>query len=214
MRLRFGDCLFDGRTRQLYRSGTLVHVPPKVFTLLEALLAERPGALSKEKLMESVWPGTFVADGNLARLVAELRDLIGDDAQTPRFVRTVARFGYAFHGDAVAEGDLSQGDATYILLRDEQEIALKEGVNILGRDAAADVPVDDASVSRHHARVVVEGFSVHVEDLGSKNGTFVGDRRLEARMPLRDGDVIRLGKVSLVFQRLMTGKSTESVVET
>ena len=214
MRLRFGDCVFDGQTRELRRNGRLVHVQPKVFALLEILLARRPTAVSKDELTAALWPGTFVADGNLARVAANLREAVGDDGQTPRFVRTVARFGYAFHGDAVAEGDLSPGEATYILLRDEQEITLKEGVNILGRDAAADVPVDDASVSRHHARVVVEGFSVHVEDLGSKNGTFVGDRRLEARTPLRDGDVIRLGKVSLVFQRLMTGKSTESVVET
>jgi len=213
MRLRFGDCLFDGQTRELRRAGRLVHVQPKVFALLEILLARRPGAVSKDELTAALWPGTFVADGNLARVAANLREAVGDDGQTPRFVRTVARFGYAFHGEAVPEADLSRGEAPCILIRDEQEIALKEGENILGRDPAADVAVEDASVSRHHARIVVQGVSVHIEDLGSKNGTFVGDRRLDAGMPLRDGDAIRLGKVCLVFHRLLTGASTESVVE-
>src|SRR6185436_17752586 len=129
MRLRFGDCLFDGQTRELHRNGRLVHLQPKVFSLLEILLSRRPGAVSKDELMDTLWPGTFVADGNLAR-----------------------------------------GEASYILIRDEQEIALREGENILGRDPAADVPVEDTSVSRHHARIVIEGVSVHIEDLGSKNG--------------------------------------------
>jgi len=213
MRLRFGDCLFDGQTRELHRNGRLVHLQPKVFSLLEILLSRRPGAVSKDELMATLWPGTFVADGNLARVAANLREAIGDDGQSPRFVRTVARFGYAFHGDAAEESDLARGEASYILIRDEQEIALREGENILGRDPAADVPVEDTSVSRHHARIVIEGVSVHIEDLGSKNGTFVGDRRVEAGTLLRHGDAIRLGKVCLVFHRLLTGASTESVVE-
>src|SRR5262245_37152823 len=183
MLLRFGDCVFDGKTRELHREGTLVHVPPKVFALLETLLAERPSALSKEKLAESLWPGTFVADGNLARLVAELRDVIGDDAQTPRFVRTVARFGYAFHGDVVEEDDARTNTVApppYPLLWGEREFALAEGENVLGRDPAAHVTVDEVSVSRHHARILIDGFSARLEDLGSKNGTFLGNRRLDA----------------------------------
>jgi DNA-binding winged helix-turn-helix (wHTH) protein len=215
MRLRFGDCVFDRKTRELHRGGTLVHLPPKVFSLLETLLAERPSALSKEKLAESLWPGTFVADGNIARLVAELREAIGDDALTPRFVRTVARYGYAFHGDAIEEhrhpSDRPAGAVSYTLIWGDREIALGEGPNVLGRDPGADVAVDDVSVSRHHARIVIDGFSARIEDLGSKNGTFLGDRRLEAAAPLRDGDSIRLGAVAMVFRRVESGTSTRTV---
>jgi DNA-binding winged helix-turn-helix (wHTH) protein len=214
MRFRFGDCLFDGHTRELHRGGQLVHLPPKVFALLEILLAERPGAVSKDKLMTSLWPGVFVSDGNLARLVAELRDAIGDDAQAPRFVRTVARFGYAFHGEAAAESEPiapPSGRTPYALIWGEREIPLAEGENVLGRDPAADVAVDDVSVSRHHARIVIEGFAAKLEDLGSKNGTYLRDRRLGASALLRDGDAIRLGVVSLVFRRLEPGPSTQTV---
>jgi DNA-binding winged helix-turn-helix (wHTH) protein len=91
MRLSFGDCIFDGPSRQLHRAGAPVHVPPKTFRLLEVLLEQRPAAVSKETLMDTLWPGVFVAEGNLARLVAELRDAIGDDAHAPRFVRTDPR---------------------------------------------------------------------------------------------------------------------------
>jgi DNA-binding winged helix-turn-helix (wHTH) protein len=215
MRLRFGDCLFEGHTRELHRGGRLAHLPPKVFALLEILLAERPSAVSKDKLMTNLWPGVFVSDGNLARLVAELRDAIGDDAQEPRFVRTVARYGYAFHGDAIEEAPERLADPTavraYWLVWGEREIELREGENVLGRDPANDFAVDDASVSRHHARIVIEGSLARLEDLGSKNGTYLRDRRLQSGTLLRDGDPIRLGAVALVFRRLATGPSTETV---
>jgi DNA-binding winged helix-turn-helix (wHTH) protein len=208
MRLSFGDCVFDGRSRQLFRGGAPVHVPPKTFRLLEVLLEQRPAAVSKESLLDALWPGVFVADGNLARLVAELRDLIGDDAHAPRFVRTVARYGYAFHGDAASEDGgpaRPSPPPPFRLLHGATELPLVDGENVIGRDPAVHVPIDDASVSRHHARIVVDGFAARLEDLGSKNGTYVQDRRIETAVPLRDGDAIRLGSVALVFRRFDAG---------
>jgi DNA-binding winged helix-turn-helix (wHTH) protein len=208
MLLSFGDCFFDGRSRQLLRGGTPVHVPPKSVRLLEVLLVQRPAAISKESLIETLWPGVFVADGNLARLVAELREVIGDDAHAPRFVRTVSRYGYAFHGEAAEAGEeasRARGTPPFRLLHGAKELPLGEGENVIGRDPAVHVSIDDASVSRHHARIVVDGFSARLEDLGSKNGTYVHNRRVEGAIALRDGDAIRLGSVALVFRRFETG---------
>ena len=89
MRLRFGDCVFDPDTRQLVRAGQPVPVPPKVFELLDALIRERPRAVSKTDLHQRLWPDTSVADANLTNLVADLRDALGDDARHPRVIRTV-----------------------------------------------------------------------------------------------------------------------------
>jgi DNA-binding winged helix-turn-helix (wHTH) protein len=215
MTVSFGDCVFDGRTRELSRRGAAVHVPPKVFRLLELLLAQRPAAVSKETLMEALWPGIFVAEGNLARLVAELREVIGDDAHAPRFVRTVPRFEYAFHGEVLEGGGKALGPpappSLYALVWGDREIALGEGEYVLGRDPDADIPVDHASVSRHHARIVIDGTAARLEDLGSKNGTFLRNQRLEGSHPLRDGDSIRLGLVALVLRRFEPGVSTETV---
>ena len=99
-RLLFGDCEFDPGRRLLLRHGSASALSPKAFQLLELLLDRRPEAVSKTELLESLWPGTFVTDASLHNLVAEIRAALGDNSRTPRFVRTVPRFGYAFHGDA------------------------------------------------------------------------------------------------------------------
>jgi len=214
MRLRFGDCVFDGQTRELHRGGSPVHLTPKVFAPLEIPLAERPSAVPQEKLIGALWPGVFVGDGNLARLAAELRDAIGDDSHSPRFVRTVARFGYAFHGEA-AEETLAVGThlarpGPHAIVWGDREYALSDGENVIGRDPAAHVPIDNPSVSRHHARVLIDGLAARLEDLGSKNGTYLDERRVDAPAPLRDGSSIRLGTVVLVFRRLASGAATET----
>jgi DNA-binding winged helix-turn-helix (wHTH) protein len=213
MRFRFGDCVFDRQTRELHRGGSPVHLTPKVFAFLEILLDRRPSAVPKEKLIAALWPGVFVGDGNLSRLAAELRDAIGDDAHSPRFVRTVARFGYAFHGEAVEAGPTGAfraGPGAHAIVWGDREFALSQGENLMGRDPTAHVSIDNPSVSRHHARVLIDGLAARLEDLGSKNGTYIDERRVDAAAPLRDGSSIRLGTVVLVFRRLAAGAATET----
>ena len=86
-----------------------MHVSPKAFALLEALIKVRPKAVSKDELHSCLWPETFVSDANLPNLVAELRESLGDDAHEPRIIRTVQRYGYAFRADATMEPDLLFG---------------------------------------------------------------------------------------------------------
>ena len=100
MRIRFGECLLDSETRELYVRGEAVHVQPKAFQFLELLLEHRPGAVSKSQIHERLWPGTFVSDSTLTSLLVEVRDAIGDEARNPHYVRTVHGFGYAFCGSA------------------------------------------------------------------------------------------------------------------
>jgi pSer/pThr/pTyr-binding forkhead associated (FHA) protein len=58
--------------------------------------------------------------------------------------------------------------------------------------------------------VVVEGSSVYVEDLGSKNGTFVAGRPVQGKVRLADGDTLELGSVSLIFRGPMSDRSTRT----
>ena len=92
MQIRFGPFTLDLDTRQLIRTGSAaevlgrgqeIHLSPKAFDLLAALAAERPNAVSKEKIQERLWPQTFVAEANLSNLVAEVRDGLGDSARAP-----------------------------------------------------------------------------------------------------------------------------------
>ena len=213
MRIGFGDFVLDDETREFFRGGRIVHLPIKTFQLLELLLANRPRAIPKTKLMEAIWAGVFVAEGNLARLVAELREALGEDAREPRFIRTVHGFGYSFAGEATVEGASLPlaSPAVFRLLWQDREFALLEGENVLGREREAAAWIDVHSVSRRHARVVVTGDTATLEDLGSKNGTFLGGEPVTSARSLSDGDRIRIGTVEMTFRRFVGGVSTESV---
>src|SRR5712692_6815490 len=103
MRLHFSDWTLDSDTRELRRGDRPVHLSPKAFRLLEVLIEQRPAALSKEKLFETVWPDTFVAESNLASLVKEIRTALQDDARQSTLIRTIFGYGYAFAAEATME---------------------------------------------------------------------------------------------------------------
>ena len=65
-------------------------------------------------------------------------------------------------------------------------------------------------MSRRHARIVIEGGTAILEDLGSKNGTFVGEKRLAAPVPLVDGDVFRVGRVGMTFRAQAADEATHT----
>jgi DNA-binding winged helix-turn-helix (wHTH) protein len=214
MRLRFDEFVFDTGTRELRRGAEAVPLPPKTFHFLEVLLERRPEAVSKSVLMDLVWPDTFVTESSLARLTTELREALGDDAKTPRFVRTIYGFGYAFCGEAREETAAAAARGAVPsrglrLLVGRREIALLEGENILGRDDGARAHIDSAKASRRHARIIVAGGQATLEDLGSKNGTFLRGRRLAGIEPLSDGDEIVIGPVLMTF-RIGPSRSTET----
>ncbi|HEY3203082.1 MAG TPA: FHA domain-containing protein [Thermoanaerobaculia bacterium] len=184
-----------------------VHLSPKAFELLRLLVESRPRAISKEEFFGRLWPDTFVTEANLAGLVAEIRREIGDDAREPRFLRTVHGFGYAFSDGAARTAD---EDGVFRLIWGAREVPLVEGENVLGRDPGAAVSIDDATVSRHHARIVIGGRSAVLEDLGSKNGTWLRGRRIASSEPLADGDELRIGSAPFIFRRYAAGGSTET----
>lgn len=69
----------------------------------------------------------------------------------------------------------------------------------IGRDAASDIFLDDVTVSRNHAVVLLAEGSVTLQDLGSLNGTYVNRRRIDADERLADGDELQIGKFRLAF---------------
>jgi DNA-binding winged helix-turn-helix (wHTH) protein len=208
MSWRFGDCVLDIRTRELTRAGRAVPVTPKALRLLELLLERRPAAVSRQEIRDVLWPDSIVSDSSLDSLVWELRSAVGDEPRG-RFLRTVRGFGYAFSGDAASpSGTLSPAAATPRLVWGDRTLPLRPGENVLGRDLDAAVCLDSSTVSRHHARVHVDGAHALLEDLGSKNGTRLNDERVRDARELHDGDVIRLGAVQLLFRNLPFEGST------
>jgi DNA-binding winged helix-turn-helix (wHTH) protein len=199
MQIRFGTSTLDIAGRRLFRDGQEVHLTPKAFELLAVLVENKHRALSKAELKERIWPGTFVTEDGLSRLVNEIRTAIADDARHPRWVRTVHGFGYAM---AETDQPIEVRDAVtpFVLRWASREFVLCEGENVIGRDPAVSVSIDAPIISRRHARIMVSSRGALLEDLGSKNGTFVGDQRVDAPLALHDGDQIRVGDHTLEFR--------------
>jgi len=189
---RFAGCTLDTSARSFARDGRPVRLTPKSFELLALLVEHRPRALSKEELLQHVWPGVFVSDASLAKVVSKLRQAIGDDDASPA-IRTVHGYGYAFAaeiegGDEAAPVRVhAQGPITCWLFCGAREFPLRDGDHIVGRDRDANIHLDSPDVSRRHARLVVHGSSATLEDLGSKNGSFVRGIRITGPTPLESG---------------------------
>jgi DNA-binding winged helix-turn-helix (wHTH) protein len=214
VRLRFGEFTIDENTRQLLHGGGEVHLSPKAFDLLSTLLGARPRALSKSELHARLWPDSFVSEASLAMLVAEIRAALDDDARTPKFLRTVQRHGYAFHGIAeeVAEPVAAGAGANfkYWLLAPLRQVPLTPGENIVGRDPGVQVWLDSTGVSRRHARITIDGEHAILEDLKSKNGTRVRGRQIEVPLRLADGDEIRFGSMTVTFRIWAADEATRT----
>jgi DNA-binding winged helix-turn-helix (wHTH) protein len=211
MRVRFGTFVFDPETRELLRGDAPVALSPKAFELLTILVAGRPRAISKSDLQERLWPATFVVEKNLANLVSEIRDAIGDDPSNPRFIRTIRRFGYAFRETAQAADTgraAGRGGVSFRMTWVSGSVTLDAGEHVLGRDPDVEIYLDSPGVSRRHARITVAADRATIEDLGSKNGTFVGERQVQGSRLLTDGDTIAIGSVKLALRVLDTPEST------
>ena len=209
VRLGFGDLILDIGTRQLLRGGEELRLSPKAFELLRLLVDERPRAIAKNELIERLWPDTYVAEANLPSLVAEIRDVTGDSAEGPRYIRTIRRFGYAFCATVTDDASFPVSPLGSWLMCEGRQIRLVEGENIIGREPEAAVWLDFFTVSRRHARIVISGDRAIVEDLGSKNGTQVRGERISGAVELEDGDEIRIGSIVLNFR--MPGKPGSTV---
>jgi DNA-binding winged helix-turn-helix (wHTH) protein len=201
----FDRFVFDSERRELTAGKETVHLGPKAFRLLEILIATRPRPLRKQDLCESIWESTVVDESNLAGLINEIRAALGDRARKPKFIRTVHAFGYAFCGDV--KNDVASSCAGFVAFRG-RELPLREGVNVLGRDASADVQIDDTTVSRKHAAIDIRPDGVTIEDLSSKNGTFLDGVKLAVPSPLHENQTVVLGDVSIVFRRSPAHGST------
>jgi DNA-binding winged helix-turn-helix (wHTH) protein len=210
---RFGRFSLDSRARQLLRDGREATLSPKAFQLLLLLIENRSRAMSRQELHQQLWPSTFVLETNLAGLVAEIRRALEDTAEKPTFVRTMHRFGYRFIGAVrEADGSLDSGEPVLKcwLVWETKQVPLAEGDNIVGRGTDASVWIDAPGVSRHHARIVVRLGEATLEDLGSKNGTYVGADRVTVPRRLVDGDQIRLGSVVITFRVPLPPGATET----
>jgi DNA-binding winged helix-turn-helix (wHTH) protein len=206
---RFGGFEFDAATRRLRRDGVDIHLAPKAFELLALLVEASPHVVAKRELHARLWPGGTVADATLVALIKQLRRALNDHDRHTRLIRTVHRVGYALESATSRRERPAPGAPECWLMAGQRRLPLPAGESIVGRDTAAQVRLEDAGVSRRHARIVVDGKGARIEDLGSKNGTFLGDQRLTAEpVALRDGCKLMFGTVAMVYRESDRGMPT------
>jgi len=209
--IRFRSCELDPTRRRLLQHGREVHVTPKAFELLMLLVDAAPRVVPKRELHARLWPRVAVSDWTLFSLIKELRRALGDSNPDSPLIRTVHRVGYAFNETPERVPPRSRQGRRWLVV-DGGRFALVSGDNVIGRDPEAEVTLDDTTVSRRHARIVVNDAGAIIEDLGSKNGTSVGGARLREQIALHDGDQISFGDLAALYRESRAGQSTVSRV--
>jgi DNA-binding winged helix-turn-helix (wHTH) protein len=204
VRIRFGRFTVDSGTRQLLRDDADIHLSPKAFDLLWALIHDRPRVLEKTELHTRIWPHTFVSDANLNVLIGEIRRALDDKPHKPDFIRTVHGVGFAFCGVAANVPDTHGAPTTLFcwVVWNDRTFPLSEGDNVIGRDPRCNIWLDADGVSRRHASLRLDSVNrrVALEDLGSTNGTFLGRSRVQGEVPMNDRDRIKVGSVRLTVR--------------
>lgn len=214
MTYEFGSCRIDVESRLVWRDASNIELTRKAFDLLLLLIQSRPAVVSKEDVYARLWPDTFVTESSIQALVSEIRQAIGDDGASQKWIRTVRGIGYAFCGEAAETKSVGTRAALVRgwLVAESVRLPLREGDNIVGRDSD-DVMIDASGISRRHARITI-GRTVFVEDLGSKNGTWVRDVRVTEPTALGDGDSVRFGHLLFTFRFSRAADSTDTQSQT
>jgi DNA-binding winged helix-turn-helix (wHTH) protein len=94
--IHFPPFRLDCTNEQLWHGNQLLPLRPKPFAVLHYLVEHPNRLVTREELLKAVWPETYVSLGVLHAYIRDLRAVLGDDPQAPRFIETVARRGYRF----------------------------------------------------------------------------------------------------------------------
>lgn len=230
MVFRFEGYELDIARYSLRNAGGTVSIEPRVLEFLHYLVSNRHRLVSKSELLDELWTEDFVSDGVLTRCVYLARLALGDSSDRQHFIKTVRGRGYQFSDDVSVEvirEPLPETQASRTRTRSRQpspdhlfpfsrfeiaigdrRFALQPGKTIIGRAPDATIKIVASGVSRKHARITVVEDSAVLQDLGSKNGTFLHGRKTVAPMKLADGDTIRVGRAVLVFRVVSSMEST------
>ncbi len=106
-----GDWLIEPKACRVSRGGTVVKLRPQLVDLLICLARRAGEIVLRDEILAEVWPGQYVAESGLSRCVAELRQILKDDAQEPRFIETFPKRGYRLVAPVVWQETAGRADA-------------------------------------------------------------------------------------------------------
>jgi DNA-binding winged helix-turn-helix (wHTH) protein len=213
MAYRFGPFVYDSVRHELVRGRGEIPLTRKSRELLLLFLRNPGRLLGRQEIVDRVWGGTAVTDDAVRFQVTDLRKALAEDGGN--FIRTIRGEGYRWEEPVRAASDrrvrpmksdaATKPEPRFRLVLGSHEVQLLPGENVVGRDPDAALWIDHPGVSRRHARILVAGGKATLEDLGSKNGTFLGGEKLTGRVALADRDEIRIGPETIVFRMVSPG---------
>lgn len=163
MQFVFEDYVLDQQRRELTLRGEVVTIGPQVFDLLLLLVSNRDRVISKDELLQTVWSGRVVSESTVASHINAVRKAIGDSGDAQRLLRTMARKGYRFVGEARQVPGAEETVAVLAEQRPAQNLPLpdKPSITVLpfqnlsgdaGQDYFADGIVEDIIVALSRIR--------------------------------------------------------------
>lgn len=106
MEYRAGDLVFDLRKFELRKGGRVLSAEPQVLSVIFLLVENRDRLVTKDELIDAVWDGRAVSDSAISSRIKSARQLLGDDGEAQRLIRTIHGRGFRFIGEVIAcEGD-------------------------------------------------------------------------------------------------------------
>jgi DNA-binding winged helix-turn-helix (wHTH) protein len=211
---RFDQFELDVAAYALRRAGQRVKLEKVPMEVLVLLVTNAGILVSRTEIHAALWGSDVFVDAGAAinTAVRKIRRALGDDAEAPRFIETVVGKGYRFIAPLEAGGPgvdrVDRRLPNYVVTRGRRQFVLDRGQNLLGRDPEATVYIDHPSVSRRHARVSIDSARAVLEDLKSRNGTFLDGRPISHPIEIHHGAIIGLGPITLTFVVLPAGAST------
>lgn len=140
----FGPFRLDSAEHLLLREGEPVPLRPKVFDILLVLVENRGHLVEKNKLMNAVWPNTFVEEANLNKNISMLRQALGENQSAHEYIETVPKLGYRF---IAAVKELESGTTELLVQRHTRSrIVAEEEEEEEETDAWSRQPPPSASV--------------------------------------------------------------------
>lgn len=197
---RLGVWLVEPRLNRLTRNGESIQIELKMMDVLVCLARNAGEVVTRGHLVDSVWDEGFVADNTITHAVAELRKAFGDSHRNPTFIETIHRRGYRLIAPVQFDEASSVMNAatrfSYLAIARGIEIPLIDGPNLIGRGPDTTIMIPSMKVSRHHANITVEHDAASLEDLGSKNGTYLNGAKIQDPVQLNGGDIVGVGCVT------------------
>jgi class 3 adenylate cyclase/tetratricopeptide (TPR) repeat protein len=157
MRYLFGDYALDTRCCELRRTGRLIKLRPKVFDVLTYLIAHRDRVISRQELLEHLWPQQFVGEATLSSCIMEARQAVGDTGQVQRLIQTLHSRGYRFVAAVAEASESPPEEARRSLLAPLRAAALEDPGQVVVHTSGSRRDTHAATESSDISPEVLEG---------------------------------------------------------